>query len=424
MEVATQASALAEQVRHIKWLLSDHAWDMSIVIDDGWEAPPAPPPAPEPTDGEDGEGEDDGDGDGDTTAAPEPPPPAPQGPAPGPGVGLAAALVSLLGGDSNVAVQCTSAWVAPEAAEGAEAEPAPEPPTALIMGIQASAVYAAEPPAEPEEGEEPSPQPALALLPCFDTACHVGQLGEFVASVADGAQVVTAAVPGASSNRLVSILQDTLVPSMSTAVPGSMVAFSVPAVKAAIEAGVTAPKCVELELIMRVSQSGSEEEPASCAVVNYIGNPHGLSVEAALPTVTSLRALEPPPAEPTEADEAVNALADEVAACAADPDVAAAIQSDLSVELIEAVENFAKAAAEAAAAAAAAAEAATEEGEAPADAEAAGEGEGEGEGTDGEAGPTAASVYGALKDGMAAVRAAVEASKVPPEPEPDAEGEE
>ena len=175
-------------------------------------------------------------------------------------------------------------------------------------------------------------------LPCFDSACHVGQLGEFVASVANGAQVATAAVPGASANRLVSILQDTLIPSLSTAVPGAMAAFSVPAVKAAIEAGVTAPKCVELELIMRVSQSGSEEEPASCAVVNYIGNPQGLSVETALPTVASLRALEPPPAESTEADEVLTQLADEVAACAADADVAASIQSDLPVELIESVE--------------------------------------------------------------------------------------
>jgi hypothetical protein len=332
MEVATQASALAEEVRHIKWLLSEHTWDMSIIIDDGWEAPPAPPPAPEPTDGEDGEGE------GETTAEPEPPPPASQGPAPGPGADLAVALVSLLGRESNVAVQCTSAWVAPEAAEGAEDEPAPEPPTAVIMGIQASAVYTAQPPAEPEDGEEPVPPPALVLLPCFDTACHGGQLGDFVASIADGAQVVTATIPGTSSNRLVSILQNALVPSMSAVVPGSMVAFSIPALKAAIEAGVTTPKCAELELIMRVSQSGSEEEPASCAVVNYIGNPQGLSVEAALPTITSLRALEPPPAEPTEADEAVKALADEVAACAADPDVAAAIQSDLPVDLIEAVE--------------------------------------------------------------------------------------
>eukprot|EP01043_Picozoa_sp_COSAG02_P047364 COSAG02_NODE_4533_length_5248_cov_2.069528_2_plen_153_part_00 len=76
------------------------------------------------------------------------------------------------------------------------------------------------------------------------------------------------------------------------------------------------------------------------------------------------------------------------------------------------VQSFAKAAAEAAAAEAAAAEAATaaeaaaEEEEAPADAEA--EAEAEAESTGGEAGPTAASVYGALKDGMAAVRAAVE----------------
>ena len=331
MEVATQASALAEEVRHVKWLLADHAWDMTIIIDDGWEAPPAPPPAPEAEAEAEGEGEGEGEGE----AAAEPRPPALRDPTPGPGADLAAALVSLLRSDSKVAVQCTSAWVAPEAAEEGSA---PEPPAALIMGIQTCAAYTAEPPAEPEEGEVPAPQPVLVLLPRFDSACHVGQLGDFVASVADGATVVTAAIPGASANRLVSILQNALVPSISTALPGAMVAFSVAAAKAAIEAGVTAPKCAELELIMRVSQSGSAEEPASCAVVNYVGKPQGLSVEDALPTIASLRALEPPPAEPTETDEAVAALAEEVAACAADPDVAASIQSDLPLELIEAVE--------------------------------------------------------------------------------------
>ena len=67
------------------------------------------------------------------------------------------------------------------------------------------------------------------------------------------------------------------------------------------------------------------------------------------------------------------------------------------------VQSFAKAAAEEAAAAAAAA-AEAEEGDASADAEA----EATSEGTGTEARPSAASVYGALKDGMAAVRAAVE----------------
>ena len=67
------------------------------------------------------------------------------------------------------------------------------------------------------------------------------------------------------------------------------------------------------------------------------------------------------------------------------------------------VQSFAKAAAEEAAAAAAAA-AEAEEGDASADAEA----EATSEGTGSEARPSAASVYGALKDGMAAVRAAVE----------------
>ena len=336
MGVVAQAAALAEEVRHVKWLLGDQAWDMTIVIDDGWEAPPPPPAAPEPTEGEEG-GDEEG-GEEEVAAEPEPAPPAPQGPKPGPAADLAAALEGMLGSDSPVAVQCTSAWVAPEAPEGEE-ESTPAAPAAMAMAIQASAAYSAEPPAEPEDEEAPAPpSPALVLLPCFDGACHAGQIGDFVASLADGAQLVTAAVPGATANRLVSVLQSRLVPSIATAVPGAMAAFSVPAVKAALEAGVTAPKCVVLELITRILQSGSEEEPVSVATVDYVGSPAGLSVEDALPTMASLRALVPPPAEMTEDEEALAALAEEIAACAADPDVAASIQSDLPVELIEAAE--------------------------------------------------------------------------------------
>ena len=56
--VAAQAAALAEEVRQAQWLLGEHPWDMSIVIDDGWEAPPIPEPVAETGDeaAEEGEG--------------------------------------------------------------------------------------------------------------------------------------------------------------------------------------------------------------------------------------------------------------------------------------------------------------------------------------------------------------------------------
>ena len=113
--VAAQAAALAEEVRQAQWLLGEHPWDMSIVIDDGWEAPPIPEPVAETGD-EAAEGE----GAAEEEAAPEPAPPAVR--PPGPGAELAAAVTELLGSGSQASVRCTSAWVAPEPPEGEEGE--------------------------------------------------------------------------------------------------------------------------------------------------------------------------------------------------------------------------------------------------------------------------------------------------------------
>ena len=322
--VVAQAAALAEEVRHVKWLFGERPWDLTVVIDDGWEAPELPV-EPEPAEGEEAapdpvEGEE---------AAPElePAPALPPTPTPGPAADLAVALEELLAG-SPVTIMCTSAWAAAEdAEEGATA------PSAMVMAIEASAAYSVEPPAELEEGEEAAPLPALVLLPCFDGASHAGQIGDFVASIADGAQFVTATVP-ASANRLLSLLQTLLVPSISAVVPGAMAAFSVAAVKAGMEAGITAPKAVELELVMRASLTGSEEEPTPTATVSYVGSPAGLSLEDGFASLASLRALVPAPAEMDETEEALAALAAEVTACAADPDVSSSM-SDLAVALID-----------------------------------------------------------------------------------------
>ena len=74
--------------------------------------------------------------------------------------------------------------------------------------------------------------------------------------------------------------------------------------------------------------------------MGYLGSPVGLALEHALPAFPSLRAaLVSPPSEMGEVDEAVAALAGEVAACGADADVAKAIQTDLPVDLIENVEQ-------------------------------------------------------------------------------------
>ena len=91
---------------------------------------------------------------------------------------------------------------------------------------------------------------------------------------------------------------------------------------------------------MRAQQESTEEEPVVTASVGYLGSPVGLALEHALPAFPSLRAaLVSPPSEMGEVDEAVAALAEEVAACGADADVAKAIQTDLPVDLIENVEQ-------------------------------------------------------------------------------------
>ena len=114
--VAAQAAALAEEVRQAQWLLGEHPWDMSIVIDDGWEAPPTPEPVAETGD----EAAEEGEGAAEEEAAPEPAPPA-VGP-PGPGAELAAAVTELLGSGSEACGGCTWAWGAPEPPDGEEGE--------------------------------------------------------------------------------------------------------------------------------------------------------------------------------------------------------------------------------------------------------------------------------------------------------------
>ena len=230
--VAAQAAALAEEVRQAQWLLGEHPWDMSIVIDDGWEAPPIPEPVAET-------------GAAEEEAAPEPAPPAVR--PPGPGAELAAAVTELLGSGSQASVRCTSAWVAPEPPEGEEGEGQTACPAASVLGIENSAAYTAEPPepTEGEEGAEPPPEPVLVVLPSFDGANHVAQVGDLVASVADGAQCASG-VASSSENRLVKALRSLLVPDAAHVVLGAPAAFKVSVIKAAIEAGLSAARCIEL----------------------------------------------------------------------------------------------------------------------------------------------------------------------------------